>query len=129
MKHYRKWLSRGSAILTGNGDICEFGRLLHEGWKIKRTLSSQVSNERIDWIYEKARSEGAIGGKICGAGGGGFLLLFVAPDRRDKVREALKDYLHVPIELGSPRFANHCLSAIRARGNDLKAWTAMGALR
>ncbi len=77
-------------------DIEDFGRLLNESWTLKRTLSSRVSNNAIDDIYETARQAGAIGGKLCGAGGGGFILLFVPPRKQRLVRRALRDLLHVP---------------------------------
>jgi D-glycero-alpha-D-manno-heptose-7-phosphate kinase len=76
--------------------IEEFGKLLHEAWMCKRTLSDQVSTPEVDRIYDAARSAGAIGGKLLGAGGGGFMLLFVRPDQQDKVRERLRDLVHVP---------------------------------
>ena len=91
-------VGQGIKVLSGNGDIRAFGKLLHEGWQLKRTLSAKISNDTIDAIYEKALKAGAIGGKLCGAGGGGFLLLFVEPDRRKGMIEELKDYLHVPFE-------------------------------
>lgn len=76
--------------------IEEVGRLLHEGWLCKRSLSAKVSTPEIDELYESARRGGAIGGKILGAGGGGFLLLFVKPELQAKVQERLKRLIHVP---------------------------------
>lgn len=76
--------------------IDDFGRLLHENWQYKRSLSQKVSTPEIDALYEAAREEGAIGGKILGAGGGGFLLLFVQPSLQEKVRMRFKDLIHVP---------------------------------
>lgn len=83
-------------ILCGGGNLIGFGELLHEAWQAKRSLSPQVSNAEVDALYAKARDAGAVGGKLTGAGGGGFLLLFVEPDRQAAVREALGDRLHVP---------------------------------
>jgi D-glycero-alpha-D-manno-heptose-7-phosphate kinase len=74
----------------------DFGRLLHEAWQLKKSLSSKISNGQIDHIYDTALRSGALGGKVCGAGGGGFILLFVPPDNIEKVKEALKDFLMVP---------------------------------
>lgn len=74
----------------------EFGKLLHQNWLYKRSLSDMVSTPEIDSIYEAAMKAGATGGKILGAGGGGFLLLFVKPELQAKVRERLKDLVHVP---------------------------------
>jgi D-glycero-alpha-D-manno-heptose-7-phosphate kinase len=76
--------------------IEEFGDLMHESWVCKRALSDKVSTPEIDAMYEKARGAGAIGGKILGAGGGGFMLLFVRPEHQAQVREVLKDLVHVP---------------------------------
>jgi D-glycero-alpha-D-manno-heptose-7-phosphate kinase len=78
--------------------IAEFGQLLHEAWMLKRRLSDRVSTERIDDIYETARRAGAIGGKIMGAGGGGFIVFFVPPDRQTAVTDALKELIHVPFK-------------------------------
>jgi D-glycero-alpha-D-manno-heptose-7-phosphate kinase len=78
--------------------IAEFGQLLHEAWMLKRRLSDRVSTARIDDIYETARRAGAIGGKIMGAGGGGFIVFFVPPDRQTAVTEALKELIHVPFK-------------------------------
>ena len=89
----------GLRILTDDRDLNDFGRLLHEGWEIKRSLSARVSSPEIDAMYATARRAGALGGKITGAGGGGFLLLFVEPDRQKAVREALSSLLHVPFGL------------------------------
>jgi len=83
-------------ILSGEKDLLEFGKLLHETWKLKKSLAPKVSNPYIDTIYETARKNGAIGGKVLGAGGGGFMLFFVRPEKRDKVRDALHFLLHVP---------------------------------
>lgn len=71
------------------GDLREFGAMLHEGWEAKKKLSSQISNPLIDEAYALARRSGALGGKIAGAGGGGFLLLFCEERYQDEVREAM----------------------------------------
>lgn len=78
--------------------IEEFGKLLHQTWLYKRSLSSKVSTSEIDLLYEKAIAAGATGGKLLGAGGGGFLLLFVKPEKQSQVREQLKNLVHVPFE-------------------------------
>jgi D-glycero-alpha-D-manno-heptose-7-phosphate kinase len=92
-------VDEGLHILTDGRDLADFGRLLHESWLLKRSLSARVSTPAIDAMYETARQAGAIGGKITGAGGGGFLLLFVEADRREAVRKALAHLLHVPFDL------------------------------
>jgi D-glycero-alpha-D-manno-heptose-7-phosphate kinase len=82
-----------------SGDISkyeEFGRLLQEAWRIKRSLSSKVSTGPIDDIYQRAMGAGALGGKLLGAGGGGFMLFFVPPDAQQSVRREMSDLLHVP---------------------------------
>ena len=83
-------------ILNEDDDIEAFGRLLSESWKLKRSLSSRVSTNDIDNMYETALNAGALGGKLCGAGGGGFMLLFVPPRKQRMVRKALKNFLYVP---------------------------------
>jgi D-glycero-alpha-D-manno-heptose-7-phosphate kinase len=85
-------------ILCSGADIRSFGDLLHEAWQTKRSLSPQVSNSDVDGLYERARDAGAVGGKLTGAGGGGFLLLFVEPDRQADVVRALDGLIHVPFQ-------------------------------
>ncbi len=85
-------------ILNSKDDILAFGHLLGESWKLKRSLSDKVSSEHIDNLYETALRTGAVGGKLLGAGGGGFVLLFVEPAKKQKVKEALKNLLEVPIK-------------------------------
>lgn len=85
-------------ILDGNQNINHFGQLLNEAWLAKRNLSSSVSNPIIDELYKKALENGAIGGKITGAGGGGFLLLFVPPSHQAKIKKELKHLVHVPFK-------------------------------
>jgi D-glycero-alpha-D-manno-heptose-7-phosphate kinase len=84
-------------LLAGTDDFARVGALLNAGWRIKRGLAAGISNEGIDDRYQRALSAGALGGKILGAGGGGFLYLLVAPDRQDRVRSALADMVDVPI--------------------------------
>ena len=81
-----------------NSPINEFGKLLHQGWQYKRSLSDKVSTPEIDFIYDEALDAGATGGKVLGAGGGGFLLLFVKPELQLQVRERLKKLVHVPFQ-------------------------------
>jgi D-glycero-alpha-D-manno-heptose-7-phosphate kinase len=84
------------SLINSGGDLSGFGELMHEGWIAKRSLSSSVANREVDEIYEAARKAGAIGGKITGAGGGGFLLLFVPIEHQSSVRETLNSLIHVP---------------------------------
>lgn len=85
-----------SIVTSPNRPLEEFGWLLHESWQLKRSLTDKISNARIDEIYEAGRSAGAIGGKLLGAGGGGFMLFFVPPECRRLLRERLKSLLCVP---------------------------------
>lgn len=86
-------------VLNGPEDgYNDFGRLLHETWQIKRSLTPQISTRQIDEIYEAAREAGAAGGKLLGAGGGGFMLLFAKPEDQKKIREKLTKLLYVPFE-------------------------------
>ncbi len=85
-------------ILCHGKDIRSFGELLHFGWMHKRSLSDLVSNSNIDSLYDTARKAGAVGGKLLGAGGGGFMLLFVSPEKQADVRGVLKDLIFVPFE-------------------------------
>jgi D-glycero-alpha-D-manno-heptose-7-phosphate kinase len=90
-----------SILNSSNTDIDEFGKLLDQSWKYKRSLSERVSTPEIDHIYNQALLAGAIGGKILGAGGGGFMLLFVKPENQMAVRERLKKLVHVPFKFDS----------------------------
>lgn len=89
------------SILSSDQEIIMFGELLHEAWQAKRSLSPSVSNAHVDALYERAIAAGAIGGKLTGAGGGGFLLLFVPPSRQADVKEALGGLIRVPFKFES----------------------------
>lgn len=82
-----------------DGNLKFLGGALDLGWEMKRKLSNSITNPEIDKMYEKAKQAGAIGGKIAGAGGGGFLLLFVPPGKQASVRKALKNYRELPFHL------------------------------
>jgi D-glycero-alpha-D-manno-heptose-7-phosphate kinase len=85
-------------ILTSGCDINEFGRLLNHTWSLKRSLTNRISTNYIDEIYEKALRAGAIGGKLLGAGGGGFMVFFAEPDSHAAIKKALDGLIHIPIE-------------------------------
>lgn len=85
-------------VLTSKCDLGEFGRLLDYTWKLKRGIASRISTDSIDSFYGKAMQAGALGGKLLGAGGGGFLLFYVDSEKQEAVREALKSLLYVPFE-------------------------------
>lgn len=86
-------------ILTDRSqNLNEFGRLLDYTWKLKRQTGNAVSTEKIDVLYERAMQAGASGGKLLGAGGGGFLVFYVEPDRQKAVRKAMSDLMYIPFE-------------------------------
>lgn len=88
-------VEQGIALLTNPVALTPFGELLHEGWLLKRRFSRQVSNPAIDALYRRARAAGAVGGKVLGAGGGGFLLFFAPPAVHAAVRHALAEVREV----------------------------------
>jgi D-glycero-alpha-D-manno-heptose-7-phosphate kinase len=95
-------VDEAEAIVSNpNRSLDEFGHLLHESWQIKRTLTQNITNNSLDEIYEAGRSAGALGGKLLGAGGGGFMLFFVAPERRKELRMRLKNLLCVPFSFSN----------------------------
>jgi D-glycero-alpha-D-manno-heptose-7-phosphate kinase len=85
-----------SIVTTPSRSLDDFGRLLHESWQIKRSLTQKITTASIDDIYEAGLSAGALGGKLLGAGGGGFMLFYVPPERREALRLRLKKLLCVP---------------------------------
>ncbi|GHD41077.1 GHMP kinase [Thalassobaculum fulvum] len=87
------------AIIGGSGPIDDLGDLLHESWMLKRSLAGSVSPPFVDEIYRRARDAGARGGKLLGAGGGGFMLLFVEPERRPAVEQALEGFIKVDFDI------------------------------
>ena len=97
----RQAVDAGIAVLSGVGELDPLGELLHESWMIKRALSPLVSNPMIDSIYETALAHGALGGKLLGAGAGGFMLFYVPPEYQEAVKSALKPNLYVPFRFES----------------------------
>jgi len=89
-------------ILSGDGDLVEFGKLLHENWQLKRSLTDKISTPYIDYVYDAATRAGATGGKLLGAGGAGFIIFFVKPELQPEVTESLKGLLHVPFRFENP---------------------------
>jgi len=94
----REMVDESVKILNSKRDITDFGKLLHESWLLKKSLSSKISTPVIDEIYEIARKNGATGGKVLGAGGGGFMLLFVPPEYQTNVKTKLERFLFVDFE-------------------------------
>lgn len=94
-----KLVDKAEEILTNNEiNIDEFGKLLHHTWELKKATSNVISNEKIDILYEKGIKAGALGGKLLGAGGGGFLLFYVPQNKQNDVRYALKELMEVPFK-------------------------------
>lgn len=92
-------VDEAESILTNkNSDLNEFGHLLDHTWKLKRQTGKAVSTDNIDYLYEKGISAGALGGKLLGAGGGGFLLFYVEKEKQAAVKEAMKELLYIPFE-------------------------------
>jgi len=96
LRRMYEMVEQAIAILDGTASLDEFGRLLHEGWRLKRSLTPIISTPRIDEIYAAALAAGALGGKLLGAGAGGFMVLFVRPERKAAVRARLSSLLEVP---------------------------------
>lgn len=97
LKLMHQMVNEGTAILTNNKrSLDEFGKLLHETWKVKKSLSSKITNPYLDAIYKTGKQAGALGGKLLGAGGGGFVLFFARPEVQPKILKKLKNFLHVP---------------------------------
>jgi len=92
----RQMVDEGLKIITNGQCIADFGKLLHESWKLKRELSDGISTSLVNEIYEAALSQGALGGKLLGAGGGGFMLIFARPEDHPKIKNRLKDFLCIP---------------------------------
>jgi len=86
-------------VLENGAELSKVGELLHAGWQRKKTLASNISNSHLDELYERAREAGAIGGKVTGAGGGGFLALFVPPESQSSDRQALSALQEFPFNL------------------------------
>ena len=95
-------VERAHTALTSNASLASFGSLLNETWKEKRLLDPAVSNSDIDLLYEKGIEAGALGGKLLGAGGGGFMLFFVPPEKQNRVRLALAAYNEVQFSINAP---------------------------
>lgn len=88
--------------LNGNAPLSRFAELLNRAWREKRSLAPGVSNDQIDRMYARGMEAGALGGKLLGAGGGGFMLFFVPPERQEKMRARMADYVEVPFHINAP---------------------------
>ena len=97
LKEMHQLVDEAQAILTG-GDLDDFGRLLDHTWRLKRQTGSRISTSSIDEMYERGIKAGALGGKLLGAGHGGFLIFYVQPENREAVQSAMSDLLEIPFE-------------------------------
>jgi D-glycero-alpha-D-manno-heptose-7-phosphate kinase len=98
----RRMVDDGYRILTGGGSLADFGRLLHQSWMAKRGLDGSVSNSVIDETYDAGIEAGALGGKLLGAGGGGFIAFFVPPERQAAVRAVMSHLQEVEFQINAP---------------------------
>ncbi len=98
----RRLVDDGHRVLVENGSLAPFGELLHKAWVLKRELADGVSNEHIETLYREGLDAGALGGKLLGAGGGGFLCFFVPPDKQESVRKRLHHLAEIPIGINAP---------------------------
>ncbi|MEM7366448.1 MAG: GHMP kinase [Pseudomonadota bacterium] len=97
--HMRDLAGEMRNVVSGTADLDRFGELLHEGWELKRSLGNGISNALIDDWYESARSAGAVGGKLLGAGGGGFLLVMAPRERHSAIRDKLGHPRELPFKI------------------------------
>jgi D-glycero-alpha-D-manno-heptose-7-phosphate kinase len=98
LKKMRNLVHPLQQVLSEGGNLTHFGEILHEGWKLKQSLTNDISSSKINHYYEKALNSGAVGGKLLGAGGGGFLLFYVEPGKQQNVINALSDLYHMKVE-------------------------------
>lgn len=98
LRRMRAMVDQAISILNSSGNLDEFGRLLHESWLLKRDLSSAVTCSSVDKVYQLAMENGALGGKLLGAGGTGFMVFYVQPEKQSDVVRALSTCLHIPFK-------------------------------
>lgn len=97
LKKMYELVDEAEEVLTNKRrDLDDFGRLLDVTWRLKKSTGGAISTEKIDELYEKGISAGALGGKLLGAGGGGFLVFYAKPDKQESVKEAMKDLMYIP---------------------------------
>ncbi len=98
LKEMRGIVDEAERLMSNGNGFTDFGKLLNESWHLKRKLSNKISNNKIDELYDLAMKNGASGGKLLGAGGGGFMLFYVEPECQERVQNALKDFLLIPFK-------------------------------
>ena len=97
LKKMYELVDKAEEVLTNKDrDLDDFGRLLDVTWKLKKGTGSSISTGSIDELYEKGMAAGALGGKLLGAGGGGFLVFYVQPEKQEAVKEAMRDLMYIP---------------------------------
>ncbi|MBM3979154.1 MAG: GHMP kinase [Planctomycetes bacterium] len=119
LNRMRALVDDGHRVLTGPGSLLPFGELLHESWQLKRALDRRVSSPTIDEWYQTGIDTGAVGGKLLGAGAGGFLLFFAPPEAHAAIRARLADLVEVRLPLDAP--------GSRVVFDNSHAWRAGGA--
>jgi D-glycero-alpha-D-manno-heptose-7-phosphate kinase len=102
LRRMRAMVDEGWDILTSSRPLNEFGLLLHQAWEAKHSLDTRVSNSEIDQLYQRGRAAGAVGGKLLGAGGGGFLLFFAPPEFHPALATEFADHQIVHVKLSAP---------------------------
>lgn len=99
LKKMYELVDEAEAVLTNKDrDLDDFGRMLDTTWRLKKGTGGSISTGSIDELYEKGMDAGALGGKLLGAGGGGFLVFYVQPEKQEMVREAMKDFMYIPFK-------------------------------
>ena len=128
LRRMREMVDEAVALLASDRDLDEFGVAMDEAWKLKRGLATRVAGDTVNDVYRRARKAGALGGKLLGAGGSGFMAFYVPPRRQEAVIRALAEFLHVPF-----RFETEGASIVhfgsRAPEADVRAPTNLNARR
>ena len=124
-------VEQSCGLLKGSGNLKDFGKMLHEAWLAKRELSAQVSNPQVDALYADARNAGALGGKLLGAGGGGFLMLFAPPSRQGRIIRRLGRLIQVPFqfEFGGSQIIFYDLEEDYSRHDKVRAGRRVESFR
>ncbi|MDB6036934.1 MAG: kinase [Verrucomicrobiales bacterium] len=102
LRQMKSMVEEGANILTNQRPLSQFGELLHRAWTAKRSLDNGISNQEIDSIYARGRDAGALGGKLLGAGGGGFMLFFVPPEKVEHLKAAFPEKPALRVKLDAP---------------------------
>jgi D-glycero-alpha-D-manno-heptose-7-phosphate kinase len=131
MRRLHACVDQSCEILNGAKDLSPFGELLHEAWQAKRELSDKVSNAEVNMVYDSARAAGAIGGKLLGAGGGGFLLIFAPPSKQSRIAKQLGGLIQVPFrfEFGGSQIIFYDLEEDYSRHEKARLKQQIGAFR